>query len=63
MESPTPSQARFLEQMITEFEALEINVKLNILGDFIIDLLFKTKEIFTKTHETKNNCKYFPPGI
>ena len=31
-----PSQMRFLEQMVTEFESLELNNKLYILGDFNI---------------------------
>ena len=35
-----PSQTRFLEQIITEFESLELNNELYILGDFNINLLF-----------------------
>ena len=49
-----PSQMRFLEETITEFESLELNNELYILGDFNINLLFKGKCILNKTHETKN---------
>ena len=36
-----PSQTRFLEQIITEFESLELINELYIFGDFNINLLFK----------------------
>ena len=48
-----PSHTQFLELMITEFEALELNSELYILN---INLLFKGKCITDKTHETKNHC-------
>ena len=35
-----PSQTQFLEQMITEFEALDLNNEIYVLGDFNINLLF-----------------------
>ena len=54
-----PSQTRFLEQMVTEFESLELNNELYILGDFNIDLLFKGNCILNKTHKIKNHFKDF----
>ena len=36
----SPSQTQFLEQIITEFEALDLNNEIYILGDFNIKLLF-----------------------
>ena len=36
-------------QMVTDFESLELNNKLYILGDFNIDLLFKGNCILNKT--------------
>ena len=54
---------QFLEQIITEFESLELNNKLYILGDFNINLLFKGNCIFNKTHETKNHFREFSPEI
>ena len=46
-----PSQTRFLEQMVTEFESLELNNELYILGDFNIDLLFKGNCILKKNSQ------------
>ena len=54
---------QFLEQIITEFESLELNNKLYILGDFNINLLFKGNCILNKTHETKNHFREFSPEI
>ena len=48
-----PSQTPFLEQIITEFESLELNSEVYILGDFNINLLFKGNCILNKTHEIK----------
>ena len=48
-----PSQTRFSEQIITEFESLELNNELYILGDFNMNLLFKGNCILNKTHEIK----------
>ena len=47
---------QFLEQMVTEFDLLELNNELYIFGDFNIDLLFKGNCI-NKTHEIKNHFK------
>ena len=49
--------------MITEFESLELNNELYILGDFNIDLLFKGNCIFSKTHEIKIILKTFLPKL
>ena len=54
-----PIQRRFSEQIITEFESLELNKELYILGDFNINLLFKGNCILNKTHEIKNHFKDF----
>ena len=58
-----PSQTRLLQQMVTEFESLELNSKLYILRYFKIDLLFKGNCILNKTHEIKNHLKDFSPQI
>ena len=52
--------------MITEFESLELNNKLYILGDFNINLLFlnKTENAFLmKLAEVKIIVKTFPPKL
>ena len=49
--------------MVTEFESLELNNELYILGDFNIDLLFKGNCILNKTHKIKNHFKDFSPEI
>ena len=58
-----PSQTRFLEQIITEFESLALNNELYVLGEFNINLLFNGNCILNKTHEIKNHCKDFLPEI
>ena len=59
----SPSQTRFLEQMLTEFASLELNNELYILGDFNINLPFEENCILNKTHEIKNRFKEFSPEI
>ena len=49
--------------MITEFESLELNNELYILGDFNIHLLFEGNCILNKTHKIKNHFKDFSPEI
>ena len=58
-----PRQTRFLEQMVTDFESLELNNELYILGDFNIDLLFKGNCILNKTQKSKNHFTDFLPEI
>ena len=58
-----PRQTRFLEQMVTDFESLELNNELYILGDFNIDLLFKGNYILNKTQKSKNHFTGFSPEI
>ena len=58
-----PRQTRFLEQMVTDFESLELNNELYILGDFNIDLLFKGNCILNKTQKSKNHFTDFSPEI
>ena len=58
-----PSQTRFSVQIVTEFESLELNNELYILGDFNIDLLFKGNCILNKTHKSKNHFTDFSPEI
>ena len=41
------SQSQFLEQMITEFEALDINNEIYVLGEFNINLLFREKKFLS----------------
>ena len=56
-----PSQTRYLEQIITEFQSLELNNELYILGDLNINLLFKGNCILNKSHEIKNHFRDFSP--
>ena len=49
--------------MVTEFESLELNNELYILGDFNIDLIFNGNCILNKTHKIKNHFKDFSPKI
>ena len=51
------SQTQFLEQMITEFEALNLNNEVYVLGDFNINLLFRGVYILNKPNETKKLIK------
>ena len=46
-----PKQTRFLEQIITEFETLDLNDEHYVLGDFNINLFFKGKGIFATPNE------------
>ena len=54
-----PSQTRILEQMVTEFESLELNNELYILGDFNINLLFKGNVFLVKLTKLKIILKTF----
>ena len=58
-----PSQTQFLEQMITEFEALDLNNEIYVLGDFNINLLFRGKYVLNKPNETKKIDKDLLPEI
>ena len=49
--------------MVTEFDSLDLNNEVYILGDFNIDLLFKGNCILNKTHKIKNHFKDFLPKI
>ena len=49
--------------MVTDFESLELNNELYILGDFNIDLLFKGNCILNKTQKSKNHFADFSPEI
>ena len=46
-----PSQGQFLQQMITEFEALDLDNEIYVLGDFNINLLFRDKYVLNKSNE------------
>ena len=58
-----PSQSQFLQQIITEFEALDLDNEIYILGDFNINLLFRDKYILNKSNEIKNIDKNLLPEI
>ena len=47
------SQTHFLEQMITEFDLLDLNNEIYILGDFNINLLLTNKCIINKPNKTR----------
>ena len=46
-----PSQSQFLQQIITEFEALDLDNEIYFLGDFNINLLFRDKYVLNKSNE------------
>ena len=56
------SQMQFFEQIITKFEALELNSELYILGDFNINLLFKGRSILNKLMKLKIIVMNFTPN-
>ena len=58
-----PDQTRFLEQIIIEFETLDLNNEHYVLGDFNINLLFKRKNIFDKPDEFRQFYKEISPEI
>ena len=58
-----PNQTRFLEQIITEFETLDLHNEHYVLGDFNINLLFKGKYIFDKPDEFRQFYKELSPEI
>ena len=58
-----PSQSQFLQQIITEFEALDLDNKIYVLGGFNINLLFRDKYILNKSNEIKNLDKNVLPEI
>ena len=49
--------------MVTDFESLELNNEIYIIGDFNIDLLFKGNCILNKTQKSKNHLTNFSPEI
>ena len=58
-----PSQSQFLQQMITEFEALVLGNEIYVLDDFNINLLFRDKYVFNKSNEIKKLVKNLLPEI
>ena len=58
-----PSKTQFLEQMIAEFEALDLNKEIYVLGDFDINLLFRDKYVLNKPNETKRIDKDLLPEL
>ena len=58
-----PRQTQFLEQMITESEALDLNNEIYVLGYFNINLLFRGKCVLNKPNETKKIDKDLLPEI
>ena len=56
-----PDQTRFLEQIIPEFETLDLNDEHYVLGDFSINLLFKGKYIFDKLDKFRQFYKELSP--
>ena len=58
-----PSQSQFLQQIITEFEALDLDNEIYVLGDFNINLLFQDKYILSKSNVIKNLDKNLLPEI
>ena len=58
-----PNQTRFLEQIITEFETLDLHNEHYVLGDFNINLLFTGKYIFDKPDEFRQFYKELSPEI
>ena len=58
-----PSQGQFLQQMITEFEALDLDYEIYVLGDFNINLPFRDKYVLNRSNEIKNHHKNLLPEI
>ena len=58
-----PNQTRFLEQIMTEFETLDLNDEHYVLGDSNINLLFRGKYIFDKPNEFRQFYKDLSPDI
>ena len=57
------SQSQFLQQIITEFEALDLDNEIYVLGDFNINLLFRDKYVLNKSNEIKKLDKNLLPEI
>ena len=55
------SQSQFLRQMIAEFEALDLDNEIYVLGDFNINLLFQDKYVLNKSTEIKKLNKNLLP--
>ena len=55
------NQTRFLEQIITEFETLDLNDEHYVLREFNINLLFKGKYTFDKPNEVRQFYKELSP--
>ena len=55
------SQTQFLEEIITAFEALELNDELYVPGDFNINSLLRSRCILNKTHKTETHCEDLLP--
>ena len=58
-----PSQTQFLQKMIAEFETLDFNNEIYVLGDFNINLPFPGKYVLNKPNETKKINKGLLPEI
>ena len=58
-----PSQSQFLQQMITESEAVDRDNEIYVLGDFNINLLFRDKYVLNKSNEIKKLDKNLLPEI
>ena len=59
----SPSQSQFLQQLITEFEALDLDNEIYVLGDFNINLLIRDKYVLNKPNEIKKLDKNLLPEI
>ena len=57
------SQSQFLQQIITRFEALDLDNKIYRLGEFNINLLFRNKYVLNKSNEIKKLDKNLLPEI
>ena len=57
------SQSQFLQQIITEFEAVDLDNETYDLGDFNINLLFRNKYVLNKSNEIKKLEKNLLPEI
>ena len=55
------SQSQFLQQMIAEFEALDLDNEIYVLGNFNINLLFQDKYVLNKSTEIKKLNKNLLP--
>ena len=57
-----PSQSQFLQQMITESEAVDLDNEIYVLGNFNINVLFRDKYVLNKSKGITKLCTQLHPA-